>query len=186
MGDCERIMEKSTETMDPIVLRNYYKVIEDANEYYKSALAYLGYTPLEQIPKEETPNLARDLAIAALTSETVYNFGELLKHPVIGVLQGTDSQWLYDILMAFNAGDVPKWKVLAKTHEQTLATQPAFQGNMDFIKKKIRLMALIELVLERDPHDRLIPFKDIMMHCHVSGSEVEMVVMRAMSEGLIK
>lgn len=193
LEDCERIMEESTETMDPLVWSNfyrvrvnYYKVIEDANEYYKSALAYLGYTPLEQIPKEETPALARDLAIAALTSETVYNFGELLKHPVIGVLQGTENQWLYDILMAFNVGDVPKWKTLAQTHERTLATQPAFEGNMDFIKKKIRLMALIELVFKRDPHDRLVPFQDIMMQCHVSEKEVEMVVMRAMSEGLIK
>lgn len=192
LEECEKKIDNATETLDPMVLSNqyrvrvvYYKQIGDANEYYKSALSFLAYTPLNKISEAERPALARDLAIAALTSESVWNFGDLLRHPIIGVLQGTENQWLYDILMAFNSGDVPKWQALCTEHSAILKTQPAF-NNMDFLKKKIRLMALVELVFKRDPHDRLIPFRDIMTQCFVKAEEVELVVMRALSLGLIK
>jgi len=193
LEESEKEMEGLLEAVDPIVHSNfhrvrvaYYKLLGNANEYYKSALSFLAYTPLDNIGEGERPQLARDLAIAALTSESVWNFGDLLRHPITSVLQGTENQWLHDVLMAFNTGDVPKWQKLCEEHAGILKTQPAFSGNMDFLKKKIRLMALVELVFKRDPHDRLIPFRDIMVQCHVGAGEVELVVMRAMSLCLIK
>lgn len=40
---------------------------------------YLVYTPLEQLSVAEQQSLAFDMGIAALVSNDLYNFGELVK-----------------------------------------------------------------------------------------------------------
>ena len=49
-------------------------------EFYKNSLMYLVYTPLEGIPSSEQQSLAFDMGIAALVSNEIYNFGELVRH----------------------------------------------------------------------------------------------------------
>mgnify|MGYP004229651129 CR=1 FL=1 len=46
------------------------------------------------MPREEAVTISFDLGIAALVGENLYNFGELLEHPVISVLQETEFGWL--------------------------------------------------------------------------------------------
>ncbi len=65
---------------------------------------------------EENSSLAFHLSLAALLAKEVFNFGELLAHPVVEHLP-KDATWLLELLKAFNAGDVaafkrlnPQWK----------------------------------------------------------------------------
>ncbi len=55
---------------------------------------------------------AFNLGLAAVLGKGVYNFGELLAHPILEVLKETDKQWLVDLLYAFNAGNIPKFDEL--------------------------------------------------------------------------
>ena len=50
-----------------------------AETYYKNALMYLAYTPLDTLTLEQKQVLATDLALAALTGENVFNFGEVVR-----------------------------------------------------------------------------------------------------------
>ena len=52
---------------------------------------------------------SHDLAIAALLGDSIYNFGELLMHPILASLKSTAHGWLYDLLFALNAGDIGKF-----------------------------------------------------------------------------
>jgi 26S proteasome regulatory subunit N9 len=52
----------------------------------------------------EQMTLAFDLSLAALLGKGLFNFGELLAHPVLSTLKATPQQWLVDLLLAFNAG----------------------------------------------------------------------------------
>ena len=59
------------------------------NEFYRHALLYLAYTPLEELSKLSQQAIAFDVGVAALLGDRIYNFGELLGHPVVESLQGT-------------------------------------------------------------------------------------------------
>ncbi|GJX99574.1 26S proteasome non-ATPase regulatory subunit 13 homolog A [Tanacetum coccineum] len=50
---------------------------------YKSALLYLAYTSVESLSDSFKLDLAFDLSLSALLGENVYNFGELLAHPIV-------------------------------------------------------------------------------------------------------
>ncbi len=65
----------------------------------------------------ERVTLAFDLSLAALLGDGVYNFGELLGHPILRVLENTELAWMVQTLHAFNAGDLaaiaalaPQWR----------------------------------------------------------------------------
>ena len=77
------------------------------------------------MPREEAVTISFDLGIAALVGENLYNFGELLEHPVISVLQETEFAWLAHLLRAFNAGDIAQYEVLVAAHHTQLEAQPA-------------------------------------------------------------
>lgn len=49
---------------------------------------------------------AVDVSLAALLGEGLYNFAQLLNHPICGALVGSPFAWLHELLEAFNAGDL--------------------------------------------------------------------------------
>lgn len=55
-----------------------FDAIGDSVQYYKSALKFLGCTKISDLNLTEQRNHAKHLAIAALVSEGIYNFGELV------------------------------------------------------------------------------------------------------------
>jgi 26S proteasome regulatory subunit N9 len=65
---------------------NYYKEAGPPEEYYKSALMLLAYTPLESMGKDKATALATDMCLAALSGEGIYNFGEVWRWWVDGGL----------------------------------------------------------------------------------------------------
>lgn len=117
-----------------------------AAEFYKSALLLLSYQPLEKMVPAAAATLAFDLGIAALVGKGVYNFGELLQQPVIGLLESTGAEWLATLLRVFNAGDIEQYEELISSFRAKLEGQPALVTNAGFLKEKIALMSLMELV----------------------------------------
>lgn len=58
--------------------------------------------------------------------------------------------------------------------------------NEAFLRQKIRIMNLMEMVFRRASDDRTLTFEDIASECKVSVSEVELLLMKAMSLETIK
>ncbi|KAJ7242735.1 hypothetical protein C8J57DRAFT_1526096 [Mycena rebaudengoi] len=56
---------------------------------------------------------AHDLAISAFMGETIYNFGELLMHPILDALDSTPHEWIKKLLFTFNEGNISKFEALA-------------------------------------------------------------------------
>jgi len=163
---------------------SYYKLVNVPEEFYQYAIKYIAYTQLDSIPKQTLVELAFDLGIAALVGETIFNFGDLLEHPVIESLQGTDNQWMADVIYTFNTGNITKWKELQNQYSQHLNSHAALTRKHELLDRKIRLMALVELAFSRTSGDRNIQFDDISRICQVD--DVEMLIMRALSLGLIR
>merc|ERR1711894_826727 len=97
--------------------------------YYRAALRYLGCSDLADLSKEEQQSQAFHLSLAALLGKDVYNFGELLAHPVLNALNGTPNEWLVNLLMAFNSGDVETYEKLRGSWTK----QPDLNSNQEIL-----------------------------------------------------
>jgi 26S proteasome regulatory subunit N9 len=154
----------------------------DFAAYYKNALLYLACISLDDLTTEERQSRAYDLSISALVSDSIYNFGELLMHPILDSLNNTPNSWLRDLLFAFNRGDIPAYEKLISN----ISKNPLLSKARAFLYQKISLAALTETVFRRPPHDRVLSFATISQETRVEMKEIEHLVMKALSLGLLR
>ena len=150
--------------------------------YYKNALLYLACIDIKSLTLEDAQHRAYDLSVAALVSDSIYNFGELLLHPILDSLTNTPHTWLRDLLFAFNRGDLAAYNVL----ENNLSKCPLLEEHKTFLWQKISLSALTEAVFRRPPHDRAMTFAAISQETNVQPQEIEILIMKALSLGLLR
>eukprot|EP00188_Purpureofilum_apyrenoidigerum_P000040 Plantae.Rhodophyta-Purpureofilum_apyrenoidigerum.ctg1017.p1 GENE.Plantae.Rhodophyta-Purpureofilum_apyrenoidigerum.ctg1017~~Plantae.Rhodophyta-Purpureofilum_apyrenoidigerum.ctg1017.p1 ORF type:complete len:385 (-),score=95.69 Plantae.Rhodophyta-Purpureofilum_apyrenoidigerum.ctg1017:60-1214(-) len=162
----------------------FHKVVGTAAEFYNNALHFLSYTPPESLSWEEQLQWAFDLGNAALVGEDIYNYGELLSHGVISALDGTEHQWLLDLLRAFDKGDLTKFDHICGVANEKMNQQPVLVAHSDLIRQKITILALMELAFTKTA-GRTITFVEIAETCRLPKSEVEFLLMRALSLKLI-
>ena len=131
-------------------------------------------------PKEKAER-AFNLGLAALLAENVYNFGEILQHPVLDALKGSREQWLIDLLEAFNIGDVEKFETL-RTHWQV---QPDLRMAEQILRRKINLLCLMDMIFTAGG-TRALNFNDVAQRTKLPVDQVELLAMQALSLGLIR
>ncbi|KAL8840235.1 MAG: hypothetical protein Q9170_001442 [Blastenia crenularia] len=161
---------------------SYYQAKAEFGSYYKNALLYLACIDLRSLTLEDAQSRAYDLSIAALVSDSTYNFGELLLHPILDSLRNTQHDWLRELLFAFNRGDLNAYNVL----EVNISKAPLLDEHKTFLWQKISLSALTEAVFRRPPHDRAMTFQTISQETKVQPHEIEILIMKALSLGLLK
>lgn len=197
--DCKKLLEDGKSTLDsmtdidPSVYASYYwvssqyhKSRQEFSEFYKSALLYLAYTSVESLSETFKLDLAFDLSLSALLGDNIYNFGELLAHPIIKSLLGTKVEWLYYILQAFNSGDLVRYQELCHVHEAALNAQPALVANEKKLLEKINILCLMEIIFSRPSEDRTIPLNIIAERTKLSIEDVEYLLMKSLSVHLIE
>jgi len=161
----------------------YYQTREDFTSYYRNSLLYLACVDASELSSKERQQRAYNLALAALVSDQIYNFGELLLHPILDSLQPPHTQsWLRDLLFAFNRGDLATFDRLSNN----LSKNKILDEHKVFLYQKISLAALTELVFKRPPHDRAMTFQTISQETKVKPNEIEHLLMKALSLGLLR
>jgi len=159
----------------------YYKVTQSAKDFFKNALMYLQYTSLSSISAVILKEVARGLGLAALLAEGIYNFGELLQHPIMHTLANTPHFWISQLLLAFNAGQITKANTIMLQNKDQFKKE-----NETFLKEKLRIMTLMEMVYNRGGESRHLKFDEISKSCDVPRDHVELLVMKAFSLKVIK
>ncbi|MBA0616857.1 hypothetical protein Godav_026346, partial [Gossypium davidsonii] len=175
--ECKKLLEDGKNTLDsmdgvdPSVYASYYwvssqyhKFRQEFAEFYKSALLYLGYTSVDSLSESFKLDLAFDLSLSALLGDNIYNFGELLAHPI-----------------AFNSGDLVHYQELCRIHNAALRTQPALVENEKRLLEKINVLCLMEIIFSRPAEDRTIPLKVIAERTKLSIEDVEHLLMKSLS-----
>uniref|UniRef100_A0A0E0CX78 PCI domain-containing protein n=1 Tax=Oryza meridionalis TaxID=40149 RepID=A0A0E0CX78_9ORYZ len=137
-----------------------------------------------QLPAAQ--DLAFDLSLAALLGDNIYNFGELLAHPIINSLIGTKVEWVYHMLQAFNTGNLALYQELCRVHNAALSAQPALVQNERKLLEKINILCLMEIIFSRASEDRTIPLSVIAERTKLSISDVEYLLMKSLSVHLIE
>lgn len=118
---CEKILEGIAAVAPSInatfyrVSADYYKITQSYPEYYHNALLFLSSVSLADLDKTVKQQRAHDLALSALLGADLYNFGELLTHPILQCLADTPYAWLRTLLLQYNSGDLEGFERLIKT-----------------------------------------------------------------------
>ncbi|XP_072963603.1 26S proteasome non-ATPase regulatory subunit 13 homolog B-like [Typha angustifolia] len=197
--ECKKLLDEGKTTLDGMtdvdpsvhasyywISSQYYKSRQDFAEFYKSALLYLAYTTVDSISESFKLDLAFDLSLAALLGDNIYNFGELLAHPIINSLLGTKVEWVYHILQAFNSGNLTRYQELCQVHNAALTAQPALVQNERKLLEKINILCLMEIIFSRPSEDRTIPLSIIAERTKLSIEDVEYLLMKSLSVHLIE
>lgn len=178
----------------------YYKLKGPASDYYRDSMLYLSYTPLAadasgaaaaSPPALDTGfnstaaqlQLASDVGLAALLSDSIYNFGELLQHPVSKLLAGTEYEPLIQLLVSCNTGNVDRFLLQLDESKKHNAAVAAAEG---FLTEKIRIMTLMEMVFQRPSDQRSISFAEIASACRLDLNKVELLLMKSFSLNVLK
>lgn len=196
-AECKSYVRKAREIVDaghefdPLVhsafykcAAEYHKVVGTAADFFKNALQFLAYTPVETMEVSVQNQWAFDIGIAALVGTDVYNFGEVLSHTIIQVLNGSEHDWLLRLLEAFNDGNLAKFDTVCKSASKEMNDQPALVAHQEFLRQKITILALMRLA-SSGTESRTLPFKEVEKVCRLPAEEVEFLLMRSMSLGLI-
>ncbi|KAK4294755.1 hypothetical protein Pmani_032638 [Petrolisthes manimaculis] len=190
----KKILDDTEKLLDDIdgitpVHAKFYKLASDLYchtgahaLYYRAALRYLGCTELSELDDDSKGKHAFYLGLAALLGEGIYNFGELLAHPILGSLEGCGCGWLLELLITFNQGDINKFE----SSKQKWSSQPDLLARETHLREKIRLLCLMEMTLQRKAWDRQLSFSEIATATGLGERQVEVMVMRALALGLVK
>jgi len=165
-----------------LLASDLYRIQGKHKDFYRSSLRFLGCTDVEEMSKEEQAKHAFFLSLAALLGDKVFNFGELLAHKVLESLKGGENEWLIDILFAFNSGDVAKFRAL----KPKWSSQPDLAANEVVLFEKVCLMCLMEMTFRREATARQIAFDEIAAATTLPVDQVEMLIMKALSQGLVR
>lgn len=158
---------------------DYYQIIGNHCEYYHDALRYLGCAQINDEDEETRAKRAFTLALAALLGESIFNFGELLQHTIIESLK-EENAWIIDLLYAFNSGDLAKYESLRSSWNK----QPDLASHEIQLRQKISLLCLMEMTFKSS--NGVLTFDDIAAQTQLPINEIELLIMKALSLGLVK
>lgn len=164
----------------------YRKLVGPPQEFYKAGLMMLAYTPVEALLPEEAAVLAADMALASVTGADIFNFGEVLATPILGCLANTPNAWLQTLVRALHHGSIDEFNDVVDANRAAYFAQPALANAHEVVKKKVVMLALVNIAFERGSNDRTVRFSDIAARTYVPLDQVEWVLMAAMSAGLLK
>ncbi|GLI63498.1 hypothetical protein VaNZ11_006480 [Volvox africanus] len=197
--ECKTITEDVTERLakltdvDPTVSSAiyyvtslYHKSQSNYADFYRSILMYLSFVSSEGLQPDFKLRLAVDVSLAALLGEHIYSFGQLLQHPIINCLDGTPSQWLHELLVCFNNGDMHLYDQLCERFAAQLNAQPALVAHERRLREKITLMCLLDLISSTPAEHRRIPLDVIGQRTKLDRDGVEFLLMKALALHLIE
>lgn len=182
---------ESKSEIDPIVYSNFYKLATyfydqqgKYDEFYFSAFQYLAYE--KKLANEEKLNLCFNMCVASLIGEKMYSFAELIEKDFFKLMLGSKYDWIYNLILSFNSAKVDQFISMLNTYQTQINENSVLKGKIDFLKNKIRIAALLDLVFQKNKNERTITYKEIKDNCKVENDQIEYIAMHALSLGLIK
>ncbi len=189
MDECQKKIDRLTSSVDNRVNASYYrtnaKVMQingDYSSYYYSSLLFLAC--IENIDElEEKEDIVRKICISGLLGDRIYNFGEIITHEIFKYLK---DEWLKKLVIALNSGDLDVFEQIVSSGE--IQKIPELSSHIEFLKQKVCIMALIEIVFNKPTNNKTVKYSEILKNIPAlkDADDVERMVMKCLSLGLIK
>lgn len=191
----------ASEGKQPVVQAAFHRVSAEllqvtgpASDFLAEALDYLSLVGADGMRPSQAADWASQLCIAALVDEETYDVGMVVQHPVCEVLRSEAGErsasggraWLLDLATACAKGDLLAFNTTAAEHSSDIETTPALAAHMGIVREKITVLALVEFVASKPPQERSVPFSQVAACSGLPVKQVDWLLMRAMSKGLLK
>lgn len=177
----------------------YDKATFNYTAFYRHAILYLSCLSGEShkkadraaslflaLPELQRLEMAHDLSIAALLSDDLYNFGELIEHSILEALRGSSYEFLLHLITAFNSGRLDVFVSEAAPLYQAAKAHPALSAHLEFLQEKLCLMTLAQVLFVQLKTSRRCSFGVISGATNVPLDQVEFLLIRAMSCHIIR
>lgn len=164
----------------------YYRRKEKYTEFYQNGLQFLAYTPSEELSDQEKHEWCINMGKAILLGKDIYNIAELLEKDILKSLINTDYEWLYEVLKALNTANIDEFEDCLVRYHAQINHNEEIAKNEAQLQKKIRILAFLDLIFHRDKGDRNLDFQLIADTTRLGVDEIEFLVMKAMSLGLVR
>ncbi|GAB4817025.1 hypothetical protein N2152v2_004071 [Parachlorella kessleri] len=199
LAQCKELVEAGREQLDTLAdvdptvsaavyyaASLYHRELKEFAAYYKAALMYLAFEQLDRLDDKTKLALAVDVSLASLLGEDVYNFGELLLHPILEVLPGGGYGWLKEMLECFNSGDIHRYDELCAKYATVLNAQPELVKHERRLREKITVLCLMELIASLPAEERTVPMATIGERAKLPLDGVEFLLMKTLALHLIE
>lgn len=140
-------------------------------EFYSTALLYLSYSNILEIDEKEKKNLALRVALSSVLSDSVFDFAVFLQSSLLSCLDG-EHYWLQKLVHLMNDGDVNALESLISQHRSEINKVVIVSDHWSEVHAKVVHLAVLNLVLSLNPHDRNISFSTISQKCLIAENEV--------------
>ncbi|CDK29032.1 unnamed protein product [Kuraishia capsulata CBS 1993] len=163
------------------------KIQSDYNSFYRNSLLFLAcIDDISTLPNKES--IVWEISISALLGDKIYNFGEIIMHDIFAELPSSKA-WLSQLLTTLNAGDLTSFNKAVDQYSAQIKNDSAVvYESLNFLRQKICITALIELVFSKPTNGKVLNFQEILNYITILNSfdEVEHLIMKCLSLGLIK
>ena len=193
IDECIELVESSPITPPSSVKSSVYrisalfdKISLNYSNFYRHTLLYLASLDSESyeiLSIEKKQEISHDLCIAALLSDDIFNFGELLENEILSNLNGTKFDFLIKLISSFNSGDL---SVILSNDPSNFIDHPALKSHLPFLQEKLCLMSLAQLLFLQIKNDRKVKFSTISNFTKVPLDQVEFLLIRAISCKIIR
>lgn len=185
-------LEKSFE-VDQLIYSNfsklsayYFEKKENYDEFYNNSLQFLAYVKENQISDNEKLNICYKMSVASLIGEKMFNFAELIEKDFFKLLAKSNYEWIYYLILSFNSAKVDQFLEMMNKYSTAIKQDKVLSSHVDFLQIKIRIAALLDLAFQKNKNERVLTYKEISQGCHCDMKDIEFLVIKALSSGLIK
>jgi 26S proteasome regulatory subunit N9 len=126
------------------------------------------------------------MCLSSLVGEKMFNTSEFVEKDFFKVMGNSKYDWIYKLILSFNSAKVDQFEEMLKNYQDKIANEEILRNNYALIKVKIRIAALLDLIFQKNKNERVISFKEIAQVCCCSLNDIEILLIKAMSLGLIR
>lgn len=165
----------------------YYNRRDDFENYFKSCMQYLAYTPAEDMLEKEKKELSIKMGMSILLGKNVFNITELLDKEVILSLVGTEYEWLYKLMTSLAKGNITEFESTFNGNLKVIMEKfPKVYKQKTYLEQKVRIIGFLELIFTLGKDERSIPFEKIASTCQIDQKDVELLLLKSLSLELVK
>ena len=137
----------------------------------------------ELVDRRAANAMLRPLYCCLTQGDKIYNFGELLLHDILNCFKDSQYDWLYNLIHNLNSGNLKnfnKWLAIGFQKSPFLKTFEVF------LKQKVIIMSLLELISMKSTTNKQLNFKEISEFTGTPVNDVEHLIIKCFSLNLIK
>jgi 26S proteasome regulatory subunit N9 len=164
----------------------YSEIKGKYDDFYGFSIQFFAYCSDNQVSLQEKIRLSYKMAVACLIGERMYNFTELVEKDFFKVLIGSSYEWIYNIILSLNSGNVLQFQESIRNYHKEIQSEAVLFSKVSLLDMKIRISALLNLIFQKNKNEKAFSYQEISNFCNCDYNTVEIISMKALSLGLIR